>query len=118
VTSLENSWVAEMNVNLPRGRLKDYMGAHGRSVGGCREFYDCAEKEAFAANVIRAQLLRIRLSSLLACDERLDPRTIPSARMPNLILFVWIISLPTCKIPPGTFRVAGGQTKKSFEAQA
>src|SRR2546427_5393515 len=27
-----------------------------------------------------------------ACAEELKPRTIPSARMPNLILFVWIIS--------------------------
>ncbi len=54
VTGLKNFCVAEMNVNLARGGLKNYMGAHGRNVGGCREFYDRAEEEAFAAHVIRA----------------------------------------------------------------
>ena len=64
-SGLENSRIAKMNINLLLGRLKNYMAAHGRSIGGRREFYDRAEKEAFAAYFIRAQLLRIRLSGLL-----------------------------------------------------
>jgi len=91
------------------------MGAHGGSVGGCREFYDRAEKKDFAAYVIRAELLHILLSGLLGVSRRDEAQNDPkrkNAQSDSVCMDHF--PFPPAKFHPEPFRVAGTKLKKQL----
>src|SRR5260370_39006959 len=104
-----------MHVHLAGRRLKDQMGAGRRRAGGGLEFYDRAEKKTFAAQVISAKMLRIRLTCLLRvrgnakrqCDSKTECACLTSYRS-------FHIALPAAEGPLGTFPSCGDQARKQL----
>src|SRR5260370_61656 len=106
-----------MHVHLAGRRLKDQMGAGRRRAGGGLEFYDRAEKKTFAAQVISAKMLRIRLTCLLRvrgnakrqCDSKCECACLTSYRS-------FHIPFPAARVPLGTFPRCGHETKKQLRS--
>src|SRR6266700_3671341 len=103
-----------MHVHLAGRRLKDQMGADRRRVGGGLEFDNRAKKKTFAAQVITAKLLRIRLTCLLRVRGNAKRQCEPKCECANLTSYKsFHIPFPAARVPLGTFRRCGPETKKT-----
>src|SRR6266571_3734511 len=104
-----------MHVHLAGRRLKDQMGADRRRVGGGLEFDNRAKKKTFAAQVITAKLLRIRLTCLLRVRGNAKRQCEPKYECANLTSYKsFHIPFPAARVPLGTFPRCGHEAKKQL----